>query len=324
MGRVRVEHRATGRMDGTHAHRFSSAAVAANKPVFLSIRLLNGQRATLPAKPKIENGAVKTTDDWAAQCFDFRTAPDGASKRAAYLRYVTYMVEEFRPEYLNLAIEVNLFFEKCASATPGLIEVIDAAYDAVKTTAPKTAVFPSFQIDHLYGYSKDTCPDVSKRASCFDAAYGAIAPIKRDRFAMSSYPYMNEIGAPANLPADWFSRGAARKGERPLIAETGWLSTDLVGGEAKDGSCPKIFSFDEAESRAYLERVLRDADASSATDSGGMDLVTWWSDRDLVVGDLMTNCPCTFDTTWCTVLDILPRAPLRRAPPIPSSSASSC
>jgi hypothetical protein len=35
-----------------------------------------------------------------------------------------------------------------------------------------------------------------------------------------------------------------------------------------------------------------------------MDLVTWWSDRDLVVGDLMTNCPCTFDTTWCTVLDI--------------------
>jgi hypothetical protein len=32
--------------------------------------------------------------------------------------------------------------------------------------------------------------------------------------------------------------------------------------------------------------------------------VTYWSDRDLVRSELMTDCPCKFDATWCTVLDI--------------------
>ncbi|HEX7671767.1 MAG TPA: hypothetical protein VF395_19370 [Polyangiaceae bacterium] len=288
-------------MDG-----LASATRSAKKPVFLSVSLLNGQRQSLAAKTKIENGEVKTTDGWSASCYDFRTAPDSASKEAAYLRYVTYMVDEFAPAYLNVAIEVNLFFEKCPSAGPGLVAVVNRVYDAVKKRAPKTLVFPSFQIDHLYGYSKDSCADATKRSACFDAAYAVIAPMRRDRFAMSSYPYMDEVGTVSNLPGDWFTRGAARASETPLIAETGWLSTDLVV-RAKNGTCPKIFSFDEKESAAYLGRVLGDAD------SAGLDLVTWWSDRDLVVSDLMTNCPCTFDATWCTVLDIF-RGPASLGP----------
>jgi hypothetical protein len=277
--------------------RLASSSRAAKKPVFLSVSLLNGQRQYLAAKTKIENGDVKTTDNWSASCYDFRAAPDSASKEAAYLRYVTYMVNKFAPAYLNVAIEVNLFFEKCPAATAGLIEVVNRVYDAVKKQAPNTLVFPSFQIDHLYGYSKDSCADASRRAACFDAAYAVIAPLRRDRFAMSSYPYMDEIGKVGNVPADWFTRGASRASETALIAETGWLSTDLVV-RAKDGTCPKIFAFDEKESAAYLARVLGDAD------SAGLDLVTWWSDRDLVVGELMTNCPCKFDATWCAVLDI--------------------
>lgn len=288
-------------MDG-----LAGASKAARKPVFLSVSLLNGQRQYLAAKTKIENGDVKTTDNWSANCYDFRTAPDSASKEAAYQRYVTYMVDKFSPAYLNMAIEVNLFFEKCPAATPGLIDVVNRVYDSVKKRSPRTLVFPSFQIDHLYGYSKDSCADASKRDACFDAAYAVISPMHRDRFAMSSYPYMDEVGTVANLPADWFTRGAARASETPLIAETGWPSTDLVV-RAKDGTCPKIFSFDEKESAAFLGRVLGDAD------SAGLDLVTWWSDRDLLVRDLMTNCPCTFDTTWCTVLDIF-RGPVSQGP----------
>jgi hypothetical protein len=277
--------------------RLAASAKQAGAPVFLSISMLDGQRQHLAAKTRVEAGSVKTTDGWSAACYDFGAAPDAASKKRAYLSYVAYMVDKFRPAYLNVAIEVNLFFEKCPSATSGLIDVINSTYDAVKAQSPSTAVFPSIQIDHLYGYSKDSCPDPSQRDQCFDDAYAVLAPIRRDRFAMSTYPFMNEIGTPDQLPADWFSRGAARGSETPLVAETGWLSTDLVV-RAKDGTCPTVFTFDEAESGRYLGRVLSDAEAT------GMDLVTWWSDRDLVVNDLMTNCPCSFDTTWCTVLDI--------------------
>ncbi|HVU02978.1 MAG TPA: hypothetical protein VHE30_14560 [Polyangiaceae bacterium] len=277
--------------------RLATSAKTAKKPVFLSITMLDGRRQSLAPRTTIEQGQVKTTENWAAACYDFAAAADGASKKAAYGRYVTYMVDKFSPAYLNLAIEVNLFFEKCPAAAAGVIDVANAAYDAVKQAHPGTVVFPSIQIDHLYGYANDACPDQTNRKACFDAAYAAISPLRRDRFAMSSYPYMNTIGTPANLPLDWFSRGAAVGGETPLVAETGWPSTDIVA-RLKDGTCPTIFSFTEAESAEYLARVLSDAETT------GMDLVTWWSNRDLVAAPLMTDCPCSFDATWCAVLDL--------------------
>jgi hypothetical protein len=274
----------------------AAAAKTKQRPVFLSISMLNGARERLAATTRIEDGQVKTDDDSSAPCYDFATASDSATKQQAYLRYVDYMVDHFDPKYLNIAIEVNLFFEKCPTATAGLITVINAVYDHVKAQHPDVVVFPSFQIDHLYGYSDDTCPGTMSRAACFERAYTQIKGIRRDRFAMSSYPFLNKLGTAATIPADWFERGAKRAGERPLIAETGWPSTPLV---ARNGSaCLTVFSFSEADSAAYLKRVLEDATRLH------MDLVTWWSDRDLVTTPLMTDCPCQFDQTWCTVLDI--------------------
>jgi hypothetical protein len=277
--------------------QLAALARTADKPVFLSLTMLNGQRESLAPKTRIESGQIKTTDNWSAKCYDFARAPDAAPKRAAYLRYVASMVERFAPAYLNVAIEVNLFFEKCAAATPALIDLIAEVYRMVKAQRPATLVFPSFQIDHLHGYSEDSCAKGADRDQCFEQAYAVIQPILRDRFAVSSYPYMSGFKSAAELPQDWFTRAAARGHELALIAETGWPSTPIVVRN-KDNSCSTVFSFDEATSAAYLARVL--ADAKSAP----LELVTWWSDRDLLVEPLMTQCPCKFDATWCSVLDL--------------------
>lgn len=106
------------------------------------------------------------------------------------------------------------------------------------------------------------------------------------------------------MPKDYFERAAARGNERALIAETGWPSTPLIA-RMSNGTCYMVFDFDERDSAAYLERVLSDAKRID------MELVTWWSDRDLVTSKLMTECPCAFDSTWCTVLDIF------RGPAVP-------
>jgi hypothetical protein len=275
----------------------AGAARAAGRPVFLSVTMLNGMRERLAATTTIDAGQVKTDDSTSAPCYDFATAADAASKRDAYLRYVELMVDTFSPVYLNVAVEVNLFFEKCPAASPALREVVNAAYDAAKARRPSAIVFPSIQIDHLYGYSKDSCPDQTARDACFDAAYATLSGMKRDRFAMSSYPYLNGIADPATVPADWFTRGAARGKETPLVAETGWLSTPLVA-KAKDGSCTKVMDQTDARAAAYLSRVLADAER------GGLDLVTWWSDRDLLLESVMTDCPCQKDATWCSVVDV--------------------
>lgn len=170
------------------------------RPVFLSVSMLNGARERLAATTRIEDGQVKTSDDTTSACYDFATAADRVKKRDAYLRYLDFMLETFEPKYLNVAIEVNLFFEKCPAARAGLIDVINAAYTHAKRDRPGLIVFPSFQIDHLYGYSKDSCPDQNARDSCFDKHYAELAGISRDRFAMSSYPFLNSIGSPGRCP----------------------------------------------------------------------------------------------------------------------------
>lgn len=279
----------------------AASARAANKPIFLSMTMLNGSRDTLAAQTVVSaGGAISSTDNWAAKCYDFASAPDGAQMKAAYLAYVDYMMTTFTPTYLNFAVEVNLYFESCPAGVAGLVDVANAAYDEAKSKKSDVIAFPSFQVDHLYGYA-DNCvggsADAGARDGCFDANFAQIDTMKRDRFAMSSYPQLGVVKAAADLPADYFARAAAKKGEVPLIAETGWNSSSLIA-EMRDGTCYTVFSNTENDEEAYLDFVLRSADTAK------IDLVNWWSDRDLVVSTFMTDCPCTFDTKWCSVLQI--------------------
>ncbi|MEO7112998.1 MAG: hypothetical protein ABI183_21345, partial [Polyangiaceae bacterium] len=85
--------------------------------------------------------------------------------------------------------------------------------------------------------------------------------------------------------------------ETALIAETGWSSTNLVA-ELPNATCDTVFNDSEADEEAYLDFVLKSAESQH------IDLVNWWSDRDLVVSSFMTDCPCTFDPTWCAVLGV--------------------
>jgi hypothetical protein len=277
--------------------RIAAAARATGKPIFLSISMLNGGRDRLAARTQIRDGRVASDDTWSPACFDFARSPDGAKYQAAYLRYAAWMTDRFAPRWLATAIEVNLFFEKCPAAAAGVVTVANAAYDAAKLADPARLVFPTFQIDHLYGYDAASCADPAQRDACFDRNYAAIAAMKRDRFAMSSYPIPGAGLTPATLPADWFTRGAARAGERGLIAETGIIATALAV-RPRGQACVTVFTNTEADVTAYLTRVLDDARAAK------LELVNWWSDRDLVVTELMTTCaPCSFDAGWCAVLE---------------------
>ncbi len=280
--------------------QIAEATKAMNRPVFLSISMLNGERDSLASKTVIQNETVQSTDHWATRCYDFAAAADAVSMKAAYLAYVDYMVQTFNPTYLNVAIEVNLFFENCPTATAGLIDVANAAYDEAKLKNSSIIAFPSIQIDHLYGYATSCAggdAGTADRETCFEANYAVISPLKRDRFAMSSYPGPGFFKTAGDIPADWFTRGASKNNETPLISETGWNSTSLIA-ELPNGTCDTVFTDTEADEEAYLDFVLRSAESQK------IDVVNWWSDRDLVVSPFMTDCPCTFDPTWCAVLDI--------------------
>jgi hypothetical protein len=111
--------------------------------------------------------AGETRDDL-GRCYDFAAAANGPSKRA-YLRYVELMLDLFQPAYLNVAVEESLLRE-CPGAASSL-RVANAAYDAAKARSARRS--SSFQIDHLYGYSR-TAADQTARDARFESAYASL------------------------------------------------------------------------------------------------------------------------------------------------------
>jgi len=275
----------------------AASARSAGKQVFLSVSPLDGNRSSLAPRVRVVNGVEMTESGWAPHCWDARTAADGPTWRDAYVRYVEWMVDLFQPEFLNVGIELNLWDISCPSAWEGMVDVVNAAYDAAKARRPGTPVFPSIQIDALYGLAPGSCPPGTDAGTCYETGYAHLARVKRDRFAVSSYPYLGAVPSLDALPADWFTRAARRGGEKALVAEAGWLSTALVA-QTSTGACFTALTSDETLAARYLDRLLGDAQGA------GMDLVTWISDRDLLIEPLMTDCGCHQSADWCAVRDL--------------------
>lgn len=258
--------------------RISSSARAAGKQVFLSVSPLDGNRSSLAPRVRVVSGTEVVESGWAPRCWDARTAADGEVWQDAYVRYVEWMVDLFQPEFLNVGIELNLWDINCPSAWDGMVDVVNAAYDAAKSRRPGIPVFPSIQIDALYGLAPGSCPPGTDAGTCYETGYAHLSRVKRDRFAISTYPYLGAVPSLDVLPADWFTRAPRRGGERSLIAEAGWLSTPVVA-QASSGACFTALTSDETFAAAYLDRLLTDAQASGWTSSPGSPIATSSSPR---------------------------------------------
>src|SRR5262249_62378433 len=94
------------------------------KPVLLSLAVVGGPgRHYLFDKASTgSDGRLHTQAAWAAESYDFATAPDGAATRAAYVAYVLWMMDRFDPAWLNVAVEINMFDAACPSASPRLLD----------------------------------------------------------------------------------------------------------------------------------------------------------------------------------------------------------
>lgn len=270
------------------------AAHATGKDLFLALAPLDGDRRHLAANVVASPAGYALDHAWAPACPDLAGAADGPALRAAYARYVDYMVRLFQPRWTNVAVEVSLFHLGCPAAWPGMAALERDAYDAAKRAAPATPAFPSIQLDALYGRVGCAAPRTADQ--CYETEYAALAELRRDRFAISTYPYdFAGFASPGELPADYLTRAAARGGERLIIAETGWLATDVVVTD-QDARCLRAIASDPAAQAAYFDRVIDDASAA------GAELVTWIANRDFLIPAVMTDCPCRFAAAWCDLV----------------------
>ena len=148
--------------------------------------------------------------------------------RSAYRDWIIKTVQEYKPHYLNIAVEVNMYLQTYPEETENFISLYKQIYKDVKKISPETKIFTSFQYEVLKGIflgkKKDPQWHLLKR---FDPLQDLIGISSYPKFGIAPYD-------PSKLPLDYYY-DLKQYSSRPLFfAEVGWYSSESVSPSSSD------------------------------------------------------------------------------------------
>lgn len=199
--------------------------------LFFAVDPIDASRRDRPAK---------LPSEWAGYGFG------RADLQTAFIAYVQWVAANYKPDYLALASEVNMYAERNSHDFQALVALYGKAYDAVKAVSPDTLVFPTFQYEDLLGVlpGEGHLP-AWQLVQQFDA--------KMDLLAITTYPNF-AFRTADDIPADYYTQISDHTVKPVVFAEAGFSSEPVE--RANNAS--------ESEQAAFLRRLLADADALAA------------------------------------------------------------
>ncbi|MEW8433234.1 MAG: hypothetical protein AB2629_04400 [Candidatus Thiodiazotropha sp.] len=295
-------------------------AQASGKTLYLAVSPLGGRQTLAPnvlADGSTEENWNSTID--ANGCYLFTSDPDAAGYKVSYITFLKYLVELVNPDYLSPAIEMNMPFTRCAAQKAAWIAWYGDVHAAIKSAYPELTVFPTFQLEYMYGNAEPGAACASgTMAECFETRLNEALAIPGDRIAFSSYPaaWVYHAEFDYSFPRDTLSKTVLATTRKIWIAETGWPAEPLLSSypHGNNGSCgspvypatmevPGIGAIDVANETAqndYISWLLESADRNS------LEAVVWWLNRDYLDDSVTGNeaCPCLPEgDSTCMFLD---------------------
>jgi hypothetical protein len=182
---------------------------------------------------------------------------DGAV-RSAFISYSKYLALNYKPAYMAVGVEVDLFYAaKGDAAFRSFQSVYFEAYDAIKSVSESTLVFPTFQYENMNGILRaESRQPVWSLANRFDP--------KIDMLAVSSFP--NSVyPVVSQLPADYYT-GLKNRTSLPIaLTSVGWSSATRPGDIGAEGV---------AAQTEYIHRLLGQSESIDAR------MVIWYLGQD--------------------------------------------
>jgi len=143
--------------------------------------------------------------------------------QALYKSYVTEVARLARPDYLVLALEVNLVRAVApAKVYSALVTMTKAGASAIRTAKLTTRLGVSVEVETAW----DLLPRTTIAAN---PVFKGIAT-ERANFTflqflgLSAYPHMGGFNSPAQVPNDYYSRLAGSPALPLMVVEGGWAS----------------------------------------------------------------------------------------------------
>lgn len=283
-------------------------ASATDKTLYLAVSPLGG-RKTLTPRVRADGS---TESNWAPVdvngCYPFATEADAEGYKTAYINYLTYLINLVQPKYLSPAVEINILFTQCPAQKAAWIAWYTDVHNAIKSAFPALTIFPTFQMEHMYGISdaQAACTGGVSFAACFDQRLTEALTIPGDRIAFSTYPilwkYLSDYGF--SYPTNTYAEVKKATSRKIWISETGWMAVKMLQSyqHGTVGTCgPDFFPANfanDTEHANYLAWLLGEAQTH------GFEVVIWWLNRDYLDSATAATCPCSGINDTCTLADL--------------------
>ncbi len=173
--------------------------------------------------------------------------------RAAFTNYTLWVIREFRPKYLGLGSEVNTYLDAYPDDVENFMSLYNEVYTLVKTEAPETQIFVTFQWEDLNNLG----PFSAEGRKAYETNWEQVEAFEPnlDIWVISSYPFI-EFSSGADIPNDFYT---------PLLSRTPKPLAVAEGGFPSHGKAP--FQGNEQSQIDYLKAVDEQI--------GGERLVFW-------------------------------------------------
>lgn len=256
------------------------ADAAIHGPDFPWQRLLNGEPASQIVKQEVEKivnmfrakdlKVVLTVDplngfNRSQEAAQLKALGRSIRERQVQELYVSFVRElaKLKPDYLGLAMEVNLFkrHNKDLQTYSALVEMVNTAARIIRKENPKLPLYVSVQADEAWGRLTFGAPEM----------YRGIQDVLTD------YPFMSVLGlssypaigwhSPGEIPLNYFSRLVAGHRLPVIFVEGGWGSSDTWAYKSSPRIqalwVKKLFALlDKARARFVAPLLFADIDPS--------------------------------------------------------------
>ena len=176
-----------------------------------------------------------------------------AAVRAAFISYAEYVALNYKPAYLALGVEMNLYYERNKDDFANFLSLYEETYEVVKKQSPGTQITTTLQYEDLLG--------VMPRPDMHYPSWQVLRTLEShlDFVAISTYPSFAYASVQA-LPANYYTQLQAFTEKPIVIAEMGFSSATA-----------NVNSGTESEQSAFVRRALADAESMS------MPFVIWFA-----------------------------------------------
>ncbi len=219
----------------------------------LEKELINRHNLTLVFAIDPWDGAVQRTRiHQLPMNYDPRKGISDKRLQTALTNYAIFVTTNYEPDYLILGIEINMLAERSPQQFAAFLDIYAKIYEDIKKIRPEIKIFPTFQIEDLYGLL-----DVQGNRSweSIDVFSGMM-----DMLAVSTFPYLTDIDSAQSLNTDYYLFLRERFKGEIMIFEAAYPS------KAVD-SYPLIGN--ENDQNTYIKKLLNDAE------TGAFSVLIW-------------------------------------------------